>query len=241
MITPTTTSLLAIIVPVCASLFLFARLKKNHIVSSRSFFWNYAFGFGIISISGIPVYLINLGVEVSYATLLLMYTLSFVAAFVAYLLFYRGTISLFTEERFVALAFPNIILPVISIFALGALFYLKLPTILIYTAAAWGFLFPNNMYISSLFLYSFAQGSPRGMLKRKFCTFVLAVGWFLMLGLDIVLWVSAVLYLRPDLWILKVASMQGWFIVRAIDYLIILWGVLLCARCLRQNKSLEEK
>ncbi|MDD2697001.1 MAG: hypothetical protein PHE52_02495 [Candidatus Pacebacteria bacterium] len=235
MITPTIASFLAMIIPAFASLILFVHIRRRKILFDKSFFWNYAFGFAIITLSGFPIYLINLGIQISYNSLLLLFALSFITAFAAYLLFYRGTILLFTTDRFVTTAFPNIILPFISLFAMAALFYIKLPTILIYTAMAWGFLFPNNMYLSALFLYFFAKGTPLGGTKRRFCTFILTVGWFIMLGLDIILWINAALYLDPNLWILKIASMKGWFLMRSLSYLIILIGVLLHYRCFKNS------
>jgi len=59
-----------------------------------------------------------------------------------------------------------------------------------------------------------------------------------MLGLDAILWLNAVLY-HPDLWILKTASMGWWFIARAVVYIMILIGTLLCARCIDRGDKTE--
>ena len=232
-------SLLVIIVPVIASFILFFRIKKNNILVARDFFWHHAFGFGILSLIAIPIFFINLGVHISYNALIILYAISFVALFLSYLLFYRGTVLLFTRDRFLTTMFPIILLPIISAFCLTALFYLKLSTILIYTAIAWGFLFVNNNMLATIFLYSFATGSPIKMMKRKFPALLLSLGWFLMLALDVFIWLSAALY-HPELWILKISSLKGWFLLRAITYLIILIGVLLCSRYLQRPK-VEEK
>lgn len=233
-------SLLPAVTAVIASFILFLRIKKNNILQARDFFWHYAFAFAIIAISSIQIVLINLGVAMSYNILLIMYAVSVFTVFFSYLLFFRGTALLFTQDRFLPTLLPLLILPVGLAFTLCAMFFMKFSTIIIYTAVAWGFLFVNDNLLSSILLYSFATGSPIKSMKGKPCALILSLGWFLVLGLDVILWISSVLY-HPELWILKISSMKLWYIARAIAYLVILIGTLLSVRCLRGQGPSEKE
>lgn len=232
-------SILPAIAAVISGVILFLRIKKNNILAVKDFFWHYALGFGIIAVTSIPIFFMNLGVAMSYNKLLMVYLITVFMVFISYLLFFRGTALLFTKDRFFPTILPLLVLPFVSAFSLIALFFLRFSTIIIYTAIAWGFLFVNDNLLGSIFLYSFATGSPIRNIKRKFGAFFLSLGWFSILGLDVILWISATLY-HPELWILKIISMKGWFFVRAITYLVILTGVLLSSRYLQQP-GLEEK
>jgi len=143
---------------------------------------------------------------------------------------FRGTTFLFTQNRFLTTVLPLIFIPVSAAFSLIALFYLKMSTIIIYTAFLWGFLLVNNNILGVIFLYSFAQGFPLRVMRGKLCALLLSLGWFFILGLDFFLWFVAVLY-HPEFWILKISSIGGWYLLRSLAYLIILAGALLCARC----------
>lgn len=232
-------SILPAVAAVLSSAILFLRIKKNNIMAAKNFFWHYAFAFGVIALSNLPIFLINLRTEMSYNDLLLIYGLTIFAIFVSYLLFFRGTVLLFTRDRFFLTVLPLLILPAASAFSLIALFFMDFPTILIYTAISWGFLFVNDNILGSIFLYSFATGSPIKSMKRKSCALILALGWFAILGLDVILWINAALY-HPDFWILKIASSNGWFLARAVVYLVIMIGVLRCNRCFNCPEA-EEK
>jgi len=221
---------LVIAIPAIASFVLFSRIKLNSILQFRDFFWNYAFAFGILSLLGIPILLINLGVNISQDALIYLYVLTTFSILISYLLFFRGTTFLFTQNRFLTTVLPLIFIPVSAAFSLIALFYLKMSTIIIYTAFLWGFLLVNNNILGVIFLYSFAQGFPLRVMRGKLCALLLSLGWFFILGLDFFLWFVAVLY-HPEFWILKISSIGGWYLLRSLAYLIILAGALLCARC----------
>lgn len=78
---------LVIAIPAIASFVLFSRIKLNSILQFRDFFWNYAFAFGILSLLGIPILLINLGVNISQDALIYLYVLTTFSILISYLLF----------------------------------------------------------------------------------------------------------------------------------------------------------
>ena len=230
-------SLFLIITPAAASFILFLRIKKNRILVSKSFFWHYAFGFFIFTLVHIPIFFINLGVTISYRTLITLNFVSFLAMFFSYLLFYRGSLLLFTKERFLTTVFPLIVLPIIATLAVISLLVLKIESLIRYTAVVWGFLLPNNTYLGSIFLYFFVKGAPFDSAKRQSGILVLGLAWFLVLATDIHLWIHAVTY-DPQFWIIKIASLKGDLVFRSFAYLLILIGCLLYSRGL--NKRLKD-
>jgi len=232
-------SILPAISAAISSVILFFRIKKNNILGARDFFWHYAFAFGIIAATSIPIFIMNLGVKISYNNLVIIYAFNTLMVFISYLLFFRGTVLFFAEDRFFPTILPLFVLPAAAIFSLIALFFLKFSTIVMYTAFAWGFLFVNGNLLAFIFIYSFVTGSPIKNIKRKFCAFLMSLGWLSVLGLDVILWISAISY-NPEFWILRIVSLKWWFLARAITYLIILFGVLLSAKHL-QSPQLEEK
>ncbi len=133
-------SLIVMIIPAIASLVLFYRIKKDQILIAQSFFWNYAFGFAILSLVNLPIFFINLGVQISYNTLLTLYAIGFFAVLLAYLLFYRGTVSLFSKNAFFKTVIPLIAFPFFAVVTLGSMFILKVETSILYTVGVWGFL-----------------------------------------------------------------------------------------------------
>ena len=225
-------SILPAIAAAISSVILFLRIKKNNILAAKDFFWHYAFAFGIIAVSNIPIFLINLGTVISYNNLFIIYGSSAFMAFISYLLFFRGTALLFMKDRFFPTILPLLVLPAALVFSIVSLFFLKFSSIMIYTAVAWGFLFINDNILGSIFLYSFATGSPIRNMKGKFCALLLGLGWFAVLGSDVILWVKAALY-NPEFWIFKIVSMKWWFLARAIIYLVILIAVLLASKYLQ--------
>jgi len=214
---------------------LFLRIKKNNILGVRDFFWHYAIAFFIIATASIPRLLMHLGVIISYNNLNIIYTFYLIILLIAYLLFFRGTALFFSKDNFFPKILPLFIIPSAAIFSLIILLFLDFSTIVIYTAMAWGFLFVNNNILGSIFLYSFITGYPIKNIKRKCCALLLSLGWFSVLGLDAILWITAVSY-DPEFWILKIISIKWWFIARTIVYLIILTGVLLSSKYLQHPK-----
>jgi len=233
-------SILPAFAAVISSIILFLRIKENNILAAKDFFWHYAFAFAIIAVTSIPTFIMNLGLEISYNNLLLVYITTVFMVFISYLLFFRGTALLFTKDKFLPTILPLIVLPVASAFSLVCLFLLKFSTIIIYTAVGWGFLFVNDNLLGSIFIYSFSTGSPIRNIKGKFSALLLSLGWFSILGLDIFLWINAALY-HPEFWILRIISMKGWFVARAVVYFIILIGVLLSAKHLKTPQVEEKK
>ena len=233
-------SILPGVVAVASSAILFLRIRKNNILGAKDFFWHYAFAFGVIAAASIMVFLINIGVGMRYNALFALCAFTFFIVFVSYLLFFRGTTLLFMKDRFFPTILPLLVLPIGLAFSIIALFFLRFSGIIIYTAVAWGFLFVNDNILASIFLYSFATGSPIRNIKGKLCSFILALGWFSVLGSDVFLWIQAALY-SPDFWILKIISMKWWFLARAVIYLVILIGVLLSGKYLQYPNDTEEK
>jgi len=233
-------TLSVVVTPFIAGLILFFRVKKNSVLAIKPFYWNYALGFLIISLSHLSVFLINLGLQLDYDVLRAVNFISFWALLFGYLLFYRGTIFLLTKDRFITTIFPLITLPLIAGIAMVSLFILEVATITIYTAVAWGFIFPSITYLTSIFLYFFIQGAPFNTMKRRPSVLLLSIGWFIVLGSAIFTWFSSVTY-HPELWLLRAASLKGQFFLRVLGYLFILVGCLLYSKHLPQPKISKEK
>jgi hypothetical protein len=233
-------SLSVVAIPFIAGLVLFFRIKKNGLISLRSFFWNYAFGFSIIGLVHLPAFFINLGVHLTYNALRVIDIISVGALFFGYMLFFRGTIFLLTKDRFITTIFPLLSLPFAAGIAIASLFILKVETIVAYTAVAWGFIFPFNFYLASLFLYFFIRGAPFDTMKRRPGALVLSLGWFFVLASHILLWVGSFTY-HPELWMLRLTSLGSEHLFLAFGYLLILIGVLLCCKHLPEVKTTENE
>ena len=227
-------SALIIITSVVVSLVLFFQLRKNRILiaPTRSFFWHYALGFLIFSLVHVQVFLINLGVQISYPFLATLGVISLFAMLFSYLLFYRGTAFLFTKDWFMTTLFPLIIWPIFACIILFLLAIVKVEFFLILTVVFWGFLFPINIYLGFIFLRLFFKGTPFDTVKRKSHTLLLSFSWFFIFSLDVILWFNLVLY-PQEFSILRLAMCKEWFIARAIAHLLILTGFLLYGRDLR--------
>jgi len=233
-------SLFLIIVPAFASAVLLLRIRKNQLIISRLFFWNYGVGFLILSLVHLPIFFINLRIfTLHYSDLMILSGISFLALLISYLFFYRGTVLLLTRDRFITTVFPIFTLPFIAALAIFSLFVIKVGTLLMYTAIAWGFLLPNNTYLASLFLYFFIKGAPFDSLHRRPPALFLSLAWFIVLVTDIMLWLDAAVY-NPELWILKLASLKGILIAKTFGYLLIFIGCLFYSRYAPQPKT-EEK
>jgi len=227
-------------VPAFASAVLFLRIQKDHLLISKSFFWNYATGFLILSLVHLPIFFINLRVfTIHYSDLIILNGISFLAIMISYLFFYRGTILLLTRERFITTVFPIFVLPLITTLAIFSLFAMKVGTLLMYTAIVWGFLLPNNTYLGFLFLYFFIKGAPFDTMHRRPVVLLLSLAWFVVLATDIVLWLDAAVY-NPDFWILKLASLKGILVARTLAYLLIFIGCLLYSKHLPQPETREK-
>lgn len=221
---------LTMIVSAFASLILFLRIKKDHILISRVFFWNYASAFAILSLVNLPIFCINLGIKISYNFLLTLYTISFFAVLFAYLLFYRGTLALFIQEKFFTTIFPFTVFPAFAALTIFSLLVAKIETFVVYTVGVWGFLIPIDAFLATLCFYFFVRGVPVNGTKRRFSILLLSIGWFLFLILEIFLWYKVATSITTEFWILKIAYRQGWFLLRAIANLLLLVGALLYGR-----------
>jgi len=222
------------VIAVISSLILFLRIKGDSIIFPKVFFWNYALAFAILSVVNLPIFFINLGVEIHYNALVFLYLISFLGVLVSYLLFYRSTLFLITKDNFFINIFPFIFITIFTLFSLFALFASKIEIFLIYTAGVWGFLLPFNAFLGSIFIYFFLKGIPNDSIKKySFSSFLLSIGWFILLFTDISLWLISASY-PNEFWILKIASAKGWFLLRSASYLIILIGVLLYSKQLHQ-------
>lgn len=232
--------LLLVLIPFIAGLILFFRIRQSNLILLKSFFWNYAFGFSIISLFHLPAFFINLGAHLTYNALRIIDIVSLGALFLGYVLFYRGTMSLLTKDRFIITIFPLLFLPLAAGIAIASLFILEIETIIAYTAVAWGFIFPFNFCLAALFLYFFFSGAPFDTMKRRPCALILSLGWFSIFASHILLWANAVTY-HPEFWILKVTSLGKEYLLLALGYLLILIGSLLCCRHLKEFKIPEKE
>lgn len=232
-------SLSVIIVSAVASLVLFLRIQKNQLITAKPLFWYYAFGFAILSLVNLPIFFINLGVQISYNLLVILYGISFFAVLFSYLLFYKGTISLFTQDRFINTVFPIIFLPLFAALSVISLFIFKIEISIMYTALVWGFLLPAAGYLGALFLYFFIKGAPFDSIKRKPYALFLSFSWFSILFTDIFLWVNVIPF--HEFFILQIATAKGYFVLRAIAYLLILICSLSYAKSLAHSGTIEKE
>lgn len=230
-----------LIISVFAGLFLFVRVRKDYNLISKSFFRHYILAFLALSLTNLPIILINLGFQISYNALLFLYGVSFFAVFFSYMLFYRGTLLLFTKDSFFTTAFPLIFSPAFLIISSTFLFAYKIETFLIYTIWTWGFLLPLSGFLGSLFLYFFLKGAPYDSIKKRhFSTIFFSLGWFLLLIVDLLLWITSINY-SHEFWILKIASTKEWFLIRDLAYLIILSGAMFYIKYLNRPADHKEK
>ena len=234
-------SLSAIIVSAIASLVLFLRIKKNGLLSTRFFFWHYALGFAIISLTFLPIFFINLGAfTITYNLLLTLYAIRFFAILSSYLLFYRGTMLLHTKDRFTTTIIPIFVIPIFAILTASSLFFQKVPTIFLFTAFSWGFLIPLSGYLAALFLYFFIKGAPLDGMKKQLYALILSLAWFIILLSIVFTWFEAVNY-DPAFWMLKVATFNRYYLAQAIAHLLILIGALGYGKRLVHSETTEQE
>src|SRR3989344_9394488 len=119
---------------IAASLFLIRHAGKNHLPQVDMFYWHYAFGFMILAAVNIVSLAANIGVELSYQTLVVLYAITFCAVLISYGLFYRGTVSLFTDNKFATTIFGLFAMPAFALLLIISAWVFKLKLILLYTA-----------------------------------------------------------------------------------------------------------
>lgn len=234
-------SLLAIITSAVISLALFFRLRKDHLLATRFFFWHYSLGFIIFSLALVVPFFINLRIiGISYPILMGLYIISLVAILVSYALFYRGTVLLFTKDKFITTIFPLIFIPILAGLTVISLFIVKIEIFIVLTAIVWGFLFPINIFLGSAFLYLFIKGAFFDTGRRQPHTLLLSFAWFLIFALDILLWFILAAY-PHEFWQMKLASLKGWFVAKAIAHWLILIGFVLYNRYLQYFKPIKKE
>jgi len=233
-------SLLAIVISLLSSLILLFRISKNHLLIQRSFFWHYTLGFFIFSLVHGIILFINSGMKVSYDFLLILYIVSFVALVFSYALFYRGTLLLFTKDKFLTTIMPLIVFPLFAALTHILFSVFKIEAFIMYTAVSWGFLFSIEAFLGILFLYFFINGAPLDTKKRQLYAFLLSSAWFLILALDVILWFRVAIY-PSQFWILKIAGSKKWLILRSFAYLLILIGSLIYGRRLKPSQATEKE
>lgn len=233
-------SFFLIVVSAVASLVLFLNIKKNNLLAPASFFKHYAWGFLLLTLIPIPIFIINLGIQINYDFLLILYALGFFGTYFSYLIFYRGTTLLYSKDRFTNTLLPLIFLPIFTVIAVISLFLIKIEVFIIYTAMIWGFLLPIAAYLSALFFYFFIKGAPFDTMKRKPYALLLSFAWLFILILDVFLWLNVATY--PEaFWIFKIAGQKTYFFLRIIAYLMMFIGVLLYGKYLRRPQLLVKE
>lgn len=230
--------ILVTIISVAVSICIFLRAKKG-CPEAGHFFKQYAWGFLLMSPINLPLICINLGNEISYYTLLALYAVSFVAVYFSYLLFFRGTISLFSKGPFLNIIFPIVSFSMFVIALAGMMLLLKIETFLIYTALAWGFFFPISAYIAVLFFYYFIKGAPLDNMKRKSYAIFFGILWFAMLATDAAMWISVTSY-PHEFWIMKVVQQNGFLVFRGLVYILLFANVVSYGKYLEKIKYLNK-
>jgi len=234
-------SLFVIIISFIASSVLFLRIKKNQILHTRFFFWHYALGFLIVGLIYIPIFFINLRLfTITYNFLLTLYSIGFLALLFSYSLFYRGTVLLYTKDRFITTIFPIVFLPLFAALTMLAMFFQKVSTPMLFTGIVWGFLLPITGYLAAIFFYFFIKGAPADGMKKRPYTLILSFAWFIILLSIIFSWFEVANY-DPNFWILKIATLNKYFLIQAVAYLLILIGSLSYGKYLVHSETVGKE
>ncbi|MFN7088211.1 MAG: hypothetical protein ACK4NX_00060, partial [Candidatus Paceibacteria bacterium] len=101
---------IAIVTSGIVSLILFFKIKKDHLLSGRTFFIHWTAGFFFFGFAHIAAVAVNvfalLGKTLTYQNLVVFLIIAFLSSLIANTLFYRGTVLLITEKEFWTTTLP---------------------------------------------------------------------------------------------------------------------------------------
>ena len=228
--------IVVMVVPAIGGLILFCQRRKSTSLAAKSFFLHYAFGFFMLSLAYLPILVINLRIfTIDYNFLIILYVIAFMALLFSYVCFYGSIISILSKNSFFTTILP-ILLPIFIVFIIVSLFLTNIEHFIIYTVVVWSFITPVGFFLGCAFFYFFIKGMPLGDTSGRLATFLLCVAWIFILFLDFLLWFNVAKY-NYDFWILKIASLNGYFYTRVVVYLFILIGALYFGKGLQRLKN----
>jgi|GEM_PF-5263948 len=234
------TSSLTIVTSALISLGLLFRLRKDHSLVGRPFFWHWAVGFFFFGFAHLPTLAVNLvpilEKTLSYQTLVFYLTFAFFSALIANLLFYRGTALLVTGKPFWLNTLPLIIFLSLTVTIPSLFFIFNLPAPIVVSVFMFGLVVPVDLFLILTFAWFYFSAHCFEDRRRRFTPLVISVAWILILWRDVAIW--WLLWNFPaDFWILRLASLGQWYLIRAFSHVIILIGLIFLGRCLPYLKT----
>lgn len=212
--------------------------KNNILTPARSFFWHYAMAFLFWGFSQSLSILVNSGAQISHSFFIALQIISLLATIIAYILFVRGTTSLFLKDRLIVKLLTTFYGSAVAAFYIYSVLMTDIKSITITTVVFWNLFLPVNLLLGCASLFLFIRGIPFDTAKKKPSTAILSFAWFYIFILNLILWFSLVNYAQ-DFHLLKLAASKTWFIARAIGHLLLLTGFIFYCQHLRHLKSPE--
>ena len=230
-------SIIAIISTFLVGFGIFISGRKHFSHAAGNFFKNYIIGFFILGLAFTLNLSINLGVKMAYPLYLAAFLISQFGLIFSHFLFYRGTIMLDSDDNFRVNIFPLLVLPVAVILTMLGSVIAQLSSFTMFTIIRWGFIIPIKSYLAAIFLYYFFKGSRFDTVKGEFHTLFLGFIWLVSLGMELYLWFTLAAYPQQEFWNFKMATMTGWYILRAVMYWLTLAAILLYSNWLNRHQS----
>ncbi len=198
--------------------------KRSGSPGENRFLFNWFLGFFSFSMMHIPTILINFIPESSYELVTGLYLFSFFMMVLAIFFWIRGVLLLFQPPLFWRNVFPWLWIGFALLFLWGTVFLVEgtMPSVLI--AFILFVSFPFDALLTILFFIFFIRyRAPR---VEKLAPFLLAISWFGIFSLDFLI-IRALLNLPFNFWVVHLVSFTGWYIGRAIFFIIILIALIL--------------
>jgi len=219
-------SSLCVIVVGLLSFIIFLTSSRDKHKLHRISLYQWSLGFFLFLWSKIPIILVGLGVTLIVSDFELFYVLAFVASIIAYLLFYRGTIMLFTVNKLWLNIVPLVFFIFFVAFILTRHFIFQYPFL---DTVRYIFVF---YYTINLFLIAAGIKLLRGKLSfelsklSKIGVLSFIIGWTVFLLTNLYFWQSFTHY-PEELWFVTFIFHPYAYLGYTMAYLLILVGFIL--------------
>lgn len=232
--------LIKIVVAGLAGLCLFLCASKKSILPLKSFFTHYAFGFALLALQQIiPLFMLSCN-NVCYPLYSLLVLSYFFIASLAYVLFLRGTLSLFTKNRFLTTVFPFSFLFVCLIFSSIAVYLCELKVLTVATIFMWSFPIQIAAFLGTFFLYSFVKNFKFKNFKYNLPNLFLSLSWYYSMIICFRFWVNVISLKGHDFWVISSLSSTSGHWLRIAFYFLLFVGSILYFHANKKTKALEE-
>jgi len=172
-----------------------------------------------------PTILAASGVEIMAYKLIPFYLFAFVAFIIAYLLFYRGAIQLFTEKKFWINTFPILVFIFFAASTFALHFIAEIQTTSLITVSK-VFSYSIILFFIAATITFLARKSASLVPIGKAGIIIMNIGWILFLISDFSLLRSMLIYPR-DFWFIALISEPATYLGLTIAHLLILLGIVL--------------